>query len=332
MHMQIVLRQVFPLGRFHATPWRANPFDDPYGEWPPSPWRLVRAIVARWYQWTREATASRDAGELDALLAALCTSRYCFHLPPRARRGSALRQYFPTEFGWNPKEKKKAATRTYGTSLAQDNYWCVPPTDDGAVWWFVDGDHWTNDLVSALDQCLERIAYFGRAETFTRIRLASAEYPEPNCDLLQQRGSGSVPVLVPSPDASRSDVERVTDDDQNVKRSIPPGSRVLYATRPPRPPAREMPDVRLVRQDCQLVQLAIGWNVAPESRSVVRLTSRFRGVVLRELLRIRTGDRTATWTRVDVSVRRTVTDMFGKDALGKPLASHRHAEFLAWCE
>jgi CRISPR-associated protein Csb2 len=24
--------------------------------------------------------------------------------------------------------------------------------------------------------------------------------------------------------------------------------------------------------------------------------------------------------------------MFGKDALGKPLAGHRHAEFLAWCE
>ncbi len=39
--MRIVLKQIFPLGRFHATPWRVNPFDDPHGEWPPSPWRLL---------------------------------------------------------------------------------------------------------------------------------------------------------------------------------------------------------------------------------------------------------------------------------------------------
>lgn len=330
--MQIVLQQVFLLGRFHATPWRANPFDDPYGEWPPSPWRLVRAIVARWYQWAREATPVHSQGELNDLVRALCTSRYRFHLPTSARRGSSLRQYFPVEFGWHPKEKKKAAMRTYGTSLAQDNYWCVPPTDEGAVWWLLDGDLWTGPLVTTLDRCLDRISYFGRAETFTRIRRASDGCPEPNCDLLEHRGSGSVPVLVPSLDASRSDVERVTDDADNVARSIPPGARVMYALRPARPPARERPEVRLVRPDRQLVQLALGWNVAPETRAVVRLTARLRGTVLRELLRIKSGDGAATWSRVDVSIRQAVADMFGKDALGKPLTGHRHTEFLAWCE
>ena len=45
--MRLVLQQSFPLGRFHATQWKANPFDKELaGEWPPSPWRLVRAIVA----------------------------------------------------------------------------------------------------------------------------------------------------------------------------------------------------------------------------------------------------------------------------------------------
>ncbi len=395
--MQIVLQQVFPLGRFHATPWRANPFADPYGEWPPSPWRLVRAIVARWYQWAREATPTLDTGALDALVGALCTSRYSFHLPASTRRGDPLRQYQPVEFGMDPpnfkawraefamptsgvsddlrsrltdggaeeleptetkllvrvaKSKAKKTIeqllgkpladwrglrpdpgmRSYGTSLAQDNYWCVPPTDEGAVWWFLDGDLWTDPIVTALDRCLERISYFGRAETFTRIRRASHGYPEPNCFLLEHRGSNSVPVLVPSPDALRSDVERVTDDGENVKRSIPPGSRVMYAIRPSRAPARDKPDARLARPDCRLVQLALGWNVAPEPRAVVRLTARFRGVVLRGLLRIKTGDHTATWSRVDASVRETVADMFGKDALGKPLAGHRHTEYLAWCE
>lgn len=392
--MQIVLQQVFPLGRFHATPWRANPFDDPYGEWPPSPWRLVRAVVARWYQWAREATPAVDAGELDALVAALCASRYRFHLPGNARRGGPLRQYHPVEFGMDPPnfkawraefalpnggvlddlrskltsigaetreagttllvfvEKSKAkkelerllgrpvtnwrglrpdpGMRSYSTSLAQDNYWCVAPAD--AVWWFIQGDDWTDALVGTLERCLERITYFGRAETFTRIQRTSDGYPEPNCELSDERRAGLVPVLLPSPQTSRADAERVTDDLKSVTRSIPPGTRLMYALRPPRPPVREMPVIRRHRPDCQLVQLAIGWNVAPEPRALVRLTARFRGMVLRELLRIKTGGGTGAWSRVDASIRESVADMFGKDALGTPLGSHRHAEFLAWCD
>lgn len=394
MHRQIVLQQVFPLGRFHATPWRANPFDDPYGEWPPSPWRLVRAVVARWYQWAREATPGADADALDALVAALCRSRYRFHLPSNTQKGAPLRQYHPVEFGMDPpnfkawrtefavpdggvsddlrskltdagaealeagtnlvvhvaksKAKKQIeqllgkplndwcglrpdlGLRSYSTSLTQDNYWCVAPTE--AVWWFVEGDEWNNELVGTLDRCLQRMTYFGRAETFTRIQRASDGYPEPNCELSEHRGRGLVPVLVPSPRASRDDVERVTDNEESIGRSIPPGTRVMYALRPPRPPARETPFTRLLRPDCRLVQLAIGWHVAPESRAVVRLTARFRGLVLRELLSIKTGDRTATWSRVDVSIREAVADMIGKDAQRAPLTGHRHTEFLAWIE
>ncbi len=330
--MQIVLRQVFPLGRFHATPWRANPFDDPHGEWPPSPWRLVRAVVARWYQWAREVTLTPEPMHLDDLVRALCTSTYHFHLPPHAQKGSPVRQYFPVEFGWNPKAKKKPGMRSYGTSLAQDNYWCVPCSDDGAVWWFLDSEGWTDTLITALDRCVERITYFGRAETFTRIRRTAVLVPQPNCGLSERRTPGSVPVLVPSPNARRVDVERVTDDPDAIKRSVPPGARMMYAIRPARSPARERRDSPHIRTDCRLLQFAIGWNVAPEPRAVVRLTARFRGVVLRELLRIKTGDVAATWSRVETSIREAMADMLGKDAQGKPLVGHRHAEFLAWCE
>lgn len=80
------------------------------------------------------------------------------------------------------------------------------------------------------------------------------------------------------------------------------------------------------------MQFAIGWNVAPDPRAIVRLTSRFRGAVLRELLRLKTGDASATWTRVGENIRAAVADMAGKDANDEPLKGHRHAEFLAWCE
>ena len=80
------------------------------------------------------------------------------------------------------------------------------------------------------------------------------------------------------------------------------------------------------------MQFALGWNVAPDLRSIVRLTSRFRGAVLRELLRLKTGDALATWVRVDPDVRESIADMVGKDANKAPLKGHRHTAFLVWCE
>lgn len=330
--MQLVLQQVFPLGRFHATPWRTNPFDDAYGEWPPSPWRLVRAVVARWYQWVREAPTPPDSSQLHALVRALCTSRYRFYLPRNSRRGTPLRQYFPVEFGWDPDRKDKPGLRTYSRSLAQDNYWCVDPTETGAVWWFLDGEGWTDELVSVLDRCLERIVYLGRAETFTRISRTQRDPPAPNCDLSEERSADSVPVLVPSQQASLTDVEQTTEDTGTSKRSLPGGSRMMFASRPPRPAPQERPSRLAPQRECRLVQLAIGWSVAPEMRAIVRLTSRFRGAVLRELVSLKTRSKEATWSRADASTRREVAEMSGKDARGKPLVGHQHAEFLVWCE
>lgn len=80
------------------------------------------------------------------------------------------------------------------------------------------------------------------------------------------------------------------------------------------------------------MQFALGWNVAPDPRAIVRLTSRFRGAVVRELLKVKTGDPSANWRRVDHAVRASIADMAGKDANEEPLKGHRHTEFLAWCK
>ncbi|MGE5568462.1 MAG: type I-U CRISPR-associated protein Csb2 [Rhodospirillales bacterium] len=331
--MRIVLKQVFPLGRFHATSWRVNPFDDPHGEWPPSPWRLVRAVVARWYQWWRE-DPGRAGGSLDPLVQALCTSSYAFHLPVRTQRGSPLRQYFPAEFGWNPKEKKKAAVRSYGRSLAQDNYLCLPVDDDGAVWWFLQGDLWTEELTEALNECLKRMTYFGRAETFTRITVEKdpTKAPAPNCTLMVRRTSPAVPVLVPECTATRENVERVTDDSEVAKRSVPPGARFSYATPPVSAPVREIATLRKSYRETNLIQFALGWNVPPAARAIVRLTAKFRGAVLKEMLVLLTGDPRVTWSTAPLHVREAVAEMAGKDPDGRPLTGHRHTEYLVWRE
>ena len=336
--MRLVLRQSFPLGRFHATPWRINPFDDHFGEWPPSPWRLVRAIVARWYQWSRETRDTPDVAQLDEMVRALCDSSYSFRLPVQAVRGSPLRQYHPVEFGWEPAGKTKGKgenkkpvpqMRTYGTSLVQDNYWCVPPGDAGSIWWFLVGDLWTPQLVKVLECCLERLIYFGRSETLTSIKCENEPAMGPNCLVNDRPASpNSVRVLVPRRDATRADVERVTDDPQIA--SIPPGTRLVYVDPPPRPAAREQRLTFPARPDCRLMQLAIGWNVPPEPRAVVRLTARYRSAVIRELFLIKTQGQNRSWGAAPKSIRSAVADMLGKDAEGVPFKDHSHAEFLAW--
>jgi CRISPR-associated protein Csb2 len=330
--VRVVLRQLFPLGRFHATPWKVSPFEDLLGEWPPSPWRLARAVIARWYQWKREMGGEDELTQLDDLVAALCDSSYCFHLPVHARRGGPLRQYHPVEFGWNPPGKKRAAMRSYSTRLSQDNFWCVPRDEAGTVWWIIDGDRWTPQLLATLDRCLERLSYFGRAETLTVIRRFDGVAPERNCELRSGvRTRSSAPVLAPARGASRSDLERVTNDPLAARR-IPRGAKMTYADLPPAQPAHEQALIPRARTASKLVQLAIGWNVAPEPSATARLTARFRSAVLNELLRLKTGADNTTWNTASASVRNAIADMTGKDANKKPLQGNRHAEFLVWWE
>jgi CRISPR-associated protein Csb2 len=276
MH-RIVLRQEFPLGRFHATPWRVNPFDDPLRRMAAEPVaprsRRHGALVPVGARSGREP----DLAQLEKLQAALCKSTYAFHLPPEARKGNPLRQYHPTEFGWHPAEKRKPGKREYGRSLVQDNYWCVPP--EASVWWFIEGNDWNDELKSVLEKCLERITYFGRAETLTRIRpVEQSGEIKANCQLTEQRTAGTVPVLVPCAEATPEDIERTTDDPSAAKQTVPPGARWLYAKRPDPPASRECRRVPEHRPDCHLMQFAIGWNVAPERRAIMRLTARFRGL------------------------------------------------------
>ncbi len=56
----LTLRLSFPWGRYYAHPWGQNPARLTEAEWPPSPWRLLRAIAAAWFQANpgREASAT----------------------------------------------------------------------------------------------------------------------------------------------------------------------------------------------------------------------------------------------------------------------------------
>ncbi len=332
--MKIVLCQTFPLGRFHATPWRANPFDDPYGEWPPSPWRLARTVVARWYQWNRE-TGDGDTHSLERLIATFCRSSLSFFLPVEARPGRSLRQYQPVDFSWKPKENKKGTIpqeKVYGTTLVQDNYWSVPP--ESPVWWFLDGDEWSDELLDVLDRCLERILYFGRAECLTELRRLSETDVTPNCRLESVRRSrDEVPVLCPVPEATPTQIQCITDQPDVRRSTVPPGGVWKFALRPPGAPLRSTPRASVPSSTPRhLIQFAITGAVLPEMRMICRVTSSLRQRALDHSVRHCTGNPSVRWRQAPVEARKQAVLLSGLDPEKGRLKNHEHAWFLVWPE
>ena len=222
--------------------------------------------------------------------------------------------------------------RSYGSSLAQDNYWCVPL--DELVWWFIEGNAWTSDdLVAALKACSERLLDQACRDAHPRSRRAHRgkdSGAELHDSQRFHRWRRPCPRSASERDARGHRADNRRQEGQAAQR--PAGRDLALRSSVRTPPGRERRRAPANQPDCHLMQFALTWKVAPDKRALVRLTSRFRGAVLRELLRLKTGDASATWTRVSQDTREEVADMVTKDANGKPLQGHRHTEFMASCE
>src|SRR5581483_9510487 len=278
--MALILDQRFPLGRFHATRWNQNPFEDPYGEWPPSPWRLLRALVARWNQYSRE-TGDSDPGPLRSILEALSSELPSFLLPAFAWRGLALRQYHPAAVEFTKKKSVPEFKRAV-RSLALDTYQAVPP--DQPIYWVWSSLQLLAPESRLLDELLRRMLYFGRAETYSILNSVPAlpRGLSPNCILTSERHRGN-PVLVPKP-GEKLDIDillAATDNKLISRRRIPSGAAWYYATLPPRPKARpkDLPTVQFSSEH-RVIQFAVGGRVYPALERWIKVTERFRGRVI----------------------------------------------------
>ena len=174
--MSIILKARFPAGRYHATPWGRH-VNEGVPEWPPSPWRLLRALVAVW----RRTLPELDVADVQPILAQLVEAP-AFQLPPH--RVAHTRHYMP----W---EKKGPLDRT----LVFDTFVSLEREADLFVGWphaELSAKH--RDVLDAL---LANLTSLGRAESWVEtqcVEQAVAWNCEPSAS-----DDNPVPILCPDP-------------------------------------------------------------------------------------------------------------------------------------
>lgn len=175
--MSITLKLTFPSGRYHATPWGRH-VNEGVAEWPPSPWRLLRAIVAVWKRTCPDLGEAQVQRILQQLVAPPL-----FRLP--SHRVAHTRQYMP----W---EKKGPQDRT----LIFDTFVSVSRKEPLFIGW-PDANLSAEDH-AAFTKLVGNLTTLGRAEGWVNAELGD-ESPEWNC---QPTENATNPVGVLCADAA----------------------------------------------------------------------------------------------------------------------------------
>ena len=163
-----VLELSFPAGRYHATPWGRH-VNEGAVEWPPSPWRIVRALIATWYLKAREIPVATVHALADAL-----SQPPVFRLPCAST--AHTRHYMPYNEGKNEK-----------TTKVFDTFVQVSEKDAVLVVWDVT---LPPEQLDALRKLADRLGYFGRAESLVIARvLDGITAIEPNASPLREGAS-----------------------------------------------------------------------------------------------------------------------------------------------
>lgn len=212
----------FPLGRYHANPWN-RAVNEGASEWPPSPWRVLRALVATWH--TRWPDLPDDV--MDGLLDDLADPP-SYWTPP-ARPGHT-RHYLP--------DLSHRKAETGNTDLTLDPFLSVPRDAELLIRW---DKTLSPERLEVLTKLVELLPYLGRAESVCEGRLAEEDAvpdetwwrPEAKRDRTDPRRTR---LLAPNRPLDRSTLEATTSGIRKQRRTVPPGTRwVTYTAAAPEP-------------------------------------------------------------------------------------------------
>ena len=322
----------FPAGRFHATPWGRH-VNEGAVEWPPSPWRILRGLIATWYLKTTREEVSEPM--MRSLLETLVEHSVTFQLPSASL--GHTRHYMPVIAGSNQKTTKVFDTFIHVAGPLRLKW-------EAAL---------TPEQSRALSILCERLSYLGRAESIVEAKLLDDDVPfAANARTLPENepvppGHELVRVLVPQSDAAFQQW-RTTVSPTTAPTAAGPKSKPKKATKKNTAPTLPVGLFEALHADTGDLQAA-GWTLPPGSRLVdfVRLEACFELAPIRPQSRLRrpTVARFAVASSVLPRLTRAVSvaervhqalvsrfkdgpapSVFtGLGPDGKPQAGHRHA-------
>lgn len=181
--MGVKLKFQFLAGRYHATPWDRH-VNEAEIEWPPSPWRLLRALIATWHRKVSDGEFPESV--LRSLIEKLSGTLPVYWLPPAIRFHT--RHYMPVG-----RVAKGGERRT----LVFDGFARVGNGEYLVVHW--PGVQLSLEERRLLGLILRVMGYLGRAESWVEASFADDWSSEPNCVPLQaavDSGVGDVPMEI----------------------------------------------------------------------------------------------------------------------------------------
>lgn len=342
----------FPAGRYHATPW-GHHVNEGLVEWPPSPWRIVRALVACGYAtqaWREVPPAGRR------LVEALASTLPRYRLPQASLAHS--RHYMP--LGVLDKGREK-------TTLVFDTWAHV---GDGAlaVRWDCSLDQQASSLFDVL---VRHLGYLGRSESWVLAEPLAGDAPLPDGVEASPHVDGRPPgpgweqvilmapevpgdyarwreesvkkalELLPLPEGKKAPAKLIENrrrgeapyprdlvacieqDTAQWKQhgwSQPPGARRVLYWRPANALAVAPPPPRCRPEPATVTTILLALTTPSGTASA--LPRRTRTLPQAELLHRALAARGGAREPGDCP------ELTGKDELGRPLTGHRHAHIL----
>ena len=160
----------FLAGRFHATQWGRH-VNEGVPEWPPSPWRILRSLIAAW---------KAKCPDIDEPMAKTILQKLAdlpdFALPPATV--SHTRHYMPCD-----------KNHPGHTTLVFDTFVAVPSTSDLLVCW--PEANLTREERATVSAWLASISYLGRAESWCEMKLLDDPDVEQQLALINCRPLGT---------------------------------------------------------------------------------------------------------------------------------------------
>jgi CRISPR-associated protein Csb2 len=330
--MPVSVALSFPARRFHATPW-GHHVNEALPEWPPSPWRFLRALVA---VWKRKLSNELGVSAVEPVLSELARSHPAFYLP--AATLGHTRHYMPL-----------GSTNENDRTKVFDAF--VSVAHDAEIVFHWSAANLNADGRQTLSLLLSQIGYFGRAESWCAARLLADFDPEQlNCSPGSVVGQESVRVLAAHPETwkgwSFSNRKIVSPEPKwnllaetsnlHVERwSDPPGSEWVTYSRPTdcfvprrarRPVSPGDAKTRFVIARFVL-DVAEGRRPLPLVTETLPLAEEVRRQVGREHQRVvRSRNPGITFLKDDSRLFSPI--LHGKDENGEPARLHEHAFYL----